>query len=182
MGNGSSFWLKNVKRKINITARESDFDSSKVNWCFGDQKIFYFRNSKGGGLNRRWTTFMFQLLLPLPQSWQRGWWTEAPPYTCHYVLQEKNITKFGAGLCEKERWFILYKSISSPSSSFLQIVHVCTHTHFSCVHTHSRTLCCLCSGRQGQEMLSLDPLPCLSFFFSLANPFILSRNWEITVA
>lgn len=78
--------------------------------------------------------------------------------------------------------FILYKSVSSPSSSFLHIIHGSPGTHFSHVFILTEEFCAVCVGRQGQEMLSLTTyhISAFSFLavtnFSLANPFILSRN------
>lgn len=166
MWNGSTFWVENVKRKINHCKTKRIAFHQKWTGVLVNRK-FSTLETVQGALNYRRMTFMFQLLLPLPQSWQRGWWTEAPLYIGHHVLQETNMTKFGAGLCEKERWFYF---IQIYFQSFKFILADCSYMHtntfLTCVHTHSRTLCCLCSERQGQDMQSLDHLPCLSFFFS----------------
>lgn len=68
MWNRSTFFTGKCKKGNKITVRERGLYFIKSELVFWWPKIFYFGNSKEGrgGLNYRWMTFMFQLLLPLP--------------------------------------------------------------------------------------------------------------------
>lgn len=162
-----TFWLWNVKRrKLNMTVRDRGWCFIKGKMIFGDQKIWHFGKSKRY-LNNREVTSKFQVLLPqyLPKRLRN-----TPPCSCHYVLQEMNITKLSVRSYEKRGWFYFKQIYSIPSRSFSQIAHVCTHVHFSPVFTATQELSL---SFRGKECWALSPhcISWLPLFQQWQTPF-----------